>query len=262
MSYLTFESMVKLNRRFDAVLIPHLLNESFLSDFHSVLEPYTDLGGAYAWLLYARLTEAALLCAGHYADNCEFQAAGDLLVNPRCVRLYDTANPCNSKTKNRHVALSEQFKEKDVPVESFRRRFSAAMVLEVEAPALLPMLAERMGRADVFHERYLDSIALRMEKIAYSIAFLLAWPVDNVQQFEERLMSASDKTKRFIKANLCRLDPGDFHALGAELEAMEHDRFSMSVFLKHSSTKGFYRYSREADHDRTFPVDEQRQIFI
>ena len=25
------------------------------------------------WLLMARLAEAALLCAGNYADNCEYQ---------------------------------------------------------------------------------------------------------------------------------------------------------------------------------------------
>ena len=35
------------------------------------------------WLTYVRIREAALLCAGNYADNGEYQAAGDLLVNPQ-----------------------------------------------------------------------------------------------------------------------------------------------------------------------------------
>lgn len=262
MSYLTFESMVKLNRRFNAVLIPHLLNETFLSNFHSALVPCMDLGGAYAWLLYARLTEAALLCAGHYADNCEFQAAGDLLVNPRCIRLYDRANPCNPKTKNRHMALSKQFNEEEKSVASFRRRFGRTMVMDIEVPALLPMLAETLGRADLFHEWYFASVARRMEKIADTIAFLLAWPVDNVEQLEARLTSASDETTRFAEANLCRFDPGDFHALGEELETMQHNRLSMSVFLKQPDAKDFDRFSRDPVNAPSIPTNERTQVFI
>ncbi|MEJ2156171.1 MAG: hypothetical protein P8X96_12595 [Desulfobacteraceae bacterium] len=262
MSYLTFESMINLNRRFDAVLIPHLLDESFLSNFHSALVPYMDLGGAYAWLLYARLTEAALLCAGHYADNCEFQAAGDLLVNPRCIRLYDKANPCNPITKNRHMALSEQYKIEEKSVESFRRRFGRTMVMDIEVPALLPMLTETLGRADLFHERYLDSVARRMEKIAATIAFLLAWPVDNVEQLEARLRSASDETKGFAEANLCRFDPGDFHALGEELEAMQRKRHSMSVFLKQPDAMEVNRYFRDPVNAPSIPINERTQVFI
>lgn len=40
------------------------------------------------WLTLARITELAIYQAGVYADACEFAAAGDLLVNPRCITIH------------------------------------------------------------------------------------------------------------------------------------------------------------------------------
>lgn len=262
MSYLIFESLKKLNRAFSHRLIPHLINETFLSNLHAALEPYQELGGAYAWLLHARLTEAALLCAGHYADNCEFSAAGDLLVNPRCVRLYDKADPTRSKTKIRHMALSRQFKKSNELPEDFRRRFSDDMVLRIEAPALLPMLLETLRRAGVFRDRYLESVVRRMEKIADTIAFLMAWPVDTIQQLEQRLIAAPADSRRFMEANLCRFDRRDFNALGAELQAMEGNRFSTSAFLNNAYTESIYPISKESVNERTIPVDKRMPFFV
>ena len=262
MSYLIFESLTKLNRQFNDRLIPHLINETFLSNFHAALEPFQDLGGAYAWLLCARLTEAALLCAGHYADNCEFAAAGDLLVNPRCVRLYDKADPTRGKTKNRHLTLSQQFKKNNEPPEAFRRRFGDEMILRIETPALLPMLAETLRHAGVFRDQYLKSVERRMEKIADTIAFLTAWPVDTLQQLEQRLIAAPAESKSFIEKNLCRFDRKDFNALGAELQAIAGNRFCTSAFLNNADTESFYPISKESVNERTIPVDERMPFFV
>lgn len=254
--------MTKLNRTFSHKLIPHLINETFLSSLHAALEPRQEMGGAYVWLLYARLTEAALLCAGHYADNCEFTVACDLLANPRCVRLYDKADPIRGKTKIRHMALSRQFKKGNEPPEAFRRRFSDDMVLRIETPALLPMLAETLHRAGVFRDRYLQSVVRRMEKIADTIAFLMAWPVDNIQQLEQRLIAAPAESRSFIETNLCRFDRRDFNALGAELQAMEGNRFATSAFLNNTYTESIYPLCKESVNERTIPVDERMQIFV
>ena len=262
MSDLTLESMVKLNHRFDAVLVPHLINETFLSGFHQVLEPFQNLGGPCFWLLYARLTEAALLCAGYYADNCEFTAAGDLLVNPRRIRLHDKSDPCHPKTKIRHMALSQQFKPDSIKTETFRKQFSTDMTLAVETPPLLPILAETMQDAGVFREGYLASVTRRMEEIADTLTFLLAWGVDSVQELEQRRSAASDEMQNFIKANLCCFGRTAFNALGGELRAMEHNRFSASAYLKESWTKNMYPSCEEPEHDRTIPFDERPQAFL
>ena len=57
------------------------------------------------WLTIARIAELALKQAGDYADNCEFQAAGDVLVNPRRIDIYlnGWAEPI---VKHRHGALN------------------------------------------------------------------------------------------------------------------------------------------------------------
>ena len=59
-------------------------------------------------LTQARITELTLICAGNYADNFEFTAAGDLLVNPRSIRIHidGVREPANKK---RHLALTDQF---------------------------------------------------------------------------------------------------------------------------------------------------------
>ena len=64
------------------------LNEEFLEQKVSELEEVGPINGKFYWLTLARLNELTLLCAGNYADNFEFTAAGDLLVNPRCILVH------------------------------------------------------------------------------------------------------------------------------------------------------------------------------
>lgn len=71
--------------------VPSNLSENFIESKLCELEQMefhcSEIAEVY-WLIYARLFELALLCAGNYADHFEFAAAGDLLVNPRLIVIH------------------------------------------------------------------------------------------------------------------------------------------------------------------------------
>ncbi len=76
-------SIFTLNNQMDLANVPYGLNEDKILEVLSVLEYIGDETTPEYWLMVCRISEMALLCAGQYADGCEFSAAGDLLVNPR-----------------------------------------------------------------------------------------------------------------------------------------------------------------------------------
>ena len=70
------------------VAAPYVVNEGRIEDWLDELEMQNNEKNPVYWLLLVRLNELALLCAGNYADNCEFSAAGDLLLNPRKMMVH------------------------------------------------------------------------------------------------------------------------------------------------------------------------------
>jgi len=224
-------SLVKLNRRVRSARIPHLVNESFIAALHTELTCCHDPASSYFWLLYGRITEAALLCAGHYADNCEYSAAGDLLVNPRRIRVSGQDSSL-SELKNRHGSISKQFKPAGMSPEQFRKRFSCCMKVRIEQAALLPWMSSALEQSGVFLESYIHTLNQRMKKIADTMAFLSAWSLDNTLELHKRLASATSDSRRFIKRNLCGFKPAEFDALGIELDCMERNHPTISAFLK------------------------------
>ena len=103
----TLESITRINAELERAVSPHLMTEKTVESCWSQARQLKGDGPSY-WLLLVRLTEAALLCAGNYADNCEYEAAGDFLVNPREILVHRRGDG-RSTTKNRHGRLSEQF---------------------------------------------------------------------------------------------------------------------------------------------------------
>ena len=71
--------ILTLNEDLDNLALPHGVNEQTIEYFLKNLEAYDTIKDPAYWLALARLFELSLICAGHYADNCEFSAAGDLL---------------------------------------------------------------------------------------------------------------------------------------------------------------------------------------
>jgi len=218
---------------------------------------YQDPASAYFWLLYARITEAALLCTGHYVDNCEYSAAGDLLANPRRIHVHNKDSDV-SELKSRHRSISEQFKPRGVDQAVFRKNFSSRMTTDIEEPALLPLMAGTLTQSGVFCENYLHSIDQRMKKIADTIAFLFAWSPDNTLELHERLSLTTPESKKFILCNLCRFHPAVFDAMGKELYRIECNCQTTSAFLK----KGRHRIMQRAKKDEKYLEHQQIPAFL
>lgn len=169
----------RLNENLDHLGIPYDINRKTLEDFLAVLEYFGDSRYMEYWLITARITEAALLLAGHYADNCEFTAAGDLLVKPGSMP---------GPRRPRNVFEGEQI------------LYAAALT----PSAFLPGLHDRLIRSQCFQQHYLDSIWQRMQQVADTLGFLAAWQVSNAEDLYWRMARATPRRQAFIKSRLCR----------------------------------------------------------
>lgn len=166
-------------------------------------------------LTVARITELALYCAGNYADGCEFEAVGDLLVNPRRVDIHirGIKNPVK---KNRHGRISLQLAglmEKDDPIDWLKRNTRPS----IGKKPLLLALYEELNVSDLLASDYLESILQRMNHIANTVTFLSAWQVHNVIEFKRKFEISSASTRAFLVNNLCRFDLTVFHEIGQDI---------------------------------------------
>ncbi len=222
------EPFITIHRCLDQIIIPQGINEPFLEALLVCLQKTDPPHDAIYWLTLARLAEAAILCAGHYADNCEFQAVGDLLVNPRKIRVQ-VQGQGRSFIKKRHGRLTDQLAQ----------RFSGAHApanapidprdahCDVLAPALLPDLYRRLATSGFFTEEYLDHLQERLTAIADTIAFLSAWQVDANEELHRRLQLVGPAQKAFIQEHLCRFDAQWFWLLGQRVRMIKTPRPAM-----------------------------------
>lgn len=215
-----------LNGALDNLHVPDEVNEPAIEDFLRNLEDVdASLRPAY-WLMTARLFELSLICAGHYADNCEFSAAGDLLVNPRKVLIHRRGVP-HPLVKQRHGRLTEQLNIKDKRISRIKRE----VTVEVAKPAILPYLFDRMKRSRQIASWYLHDAQERMKKIADTIGFLSAWSLSKFEVLHHRMQKMSAKTRRFVVDHLCNFDTCYFDRLGREIPIIikspkEYNEFS------------------------------------
>ena len=103
------DPIVKLNNATDAHQVPWAIHESVIE---YILHQWRQLGKPHLpqyWLITVRLFEMAILCAGHYVDNCGITAADDLLFNPRKILIYQKGNP-RPCVKHRHGWLCDQLR--------------------------------------------------------------------------------------------------------------------------------------------------------
>ena len=248
----TRKALIRLNRKLGSAGVPHLITEAFIADIQAELITYQSPCNVYYWLLYARMFEAALLCAGNYADNCEYSAAGDLLVNPRCIHVHKIESG-TTQAKIRHGSISEQFRPNDVPVAKFRSVFSSTIKLHIAESALLPSMARTLKRSGIFYDSYLVSIDERMKRIADTIAFLSTWFLDSGFELHERLVSVDPESEQFIQSGLCRFSPSMFEALGEELNCIEKNRPFSSALLKSTWHQKLSPMRVETSHSQLIP---------
>jgi hypothetical protein len=207
----------RLNRNLDDLARPQAVNESALAGCLMELEGIGPAGrGPAFWLSAARLTELALWCAGAYADNFEFEAAGDLLVNPRRILIHDRLRQW-TVIKQRHARLSDQLSRDGIGGRGPGGWMPAPEDLETAEPPLLPYLEARLTRSGALRSWYLEHIRARMREIADAAAFLAAWSLSSIEDLHTRLRHASPARRAFIESHLCRFDLRLFDMLGREL---------------------------------------------
>jgi hypothetical protein len=223
-------SIERVNALLNRLELPRDANEPLIEDLLERVENSARESHLRYRLLTARILEAALLCAGHYVDHCEFTAAGDLLVNPRQILIH--IRGCRHPViKRRHGRISEQLAAY-CGTQPFPVWFRHNAILEISKPALVPCLLQRLEQFHCFCPAYLDSIHRRMDKAADTIGFLSAWGVTGWEDLHRRIQWAASRERDFITANLCSFDTRDFYGLGRDIDRMAQLGGARSTYLK------------------------------
>jgi len=205
-----------LNEALDNLHVPHDVNEQTIEKFlHDIKIGDTTLRPAY-WLMMTRLFELSLICAGHYADNCEFSAAGDLLVNPRKILIHRKGYP-HTLVKQRHGRLTDQLNQEKKCRELVLLQVKHEVRVEISKPAILPYLFERIEKSGHIASWYLHDAQERMKKIADTIGFLSAWSLSRFEVLHHRMQKMSSKTRRFVADHQCNFDTRYFVRIGREI---------------------------------------------
>jgi hypothetical protein len=225
-------SIFKLNQTLDSIRIPSMFNEQTIENFLQNLEEIERTDQPEYWMLMARIFELALFCAGHYADNCEFSAAGNLLVNPRKVLIHQKGCP-HSLVKQRHGRISEQLNEGGRCGKDLFLLLKHEVTIEIVKPAILPYLFEQMKHSKQIAIWYLHHAEQRMKKIADTIGFLSAWSVSRFEELHKRIHEAPPEMRRFVADHLCRFDTRYFERLGREIQRLIKNSGEPCDFLNH-----------------------------
>ncbi|MDY6791034.1 MAG: hypothetical protein SWH54_07185 [Thermodesulfobacteriota bacterium] len=227
-------SFRRLNNALDKVAVPYVVNESRIEEWLDELEMQNDEKNPAYWLLLVRLNELALLCAGNYADNCEFSAAGDLLLNPRKIKVhFNDTKP--SVIKKRHCSLSKQFGKEGQPREYVLQRLADKATIETKRPPLLPQLFRKMQYSGRVSLSYLDLANTRMKRIAETIGFLSSWQIFDATDLYRRISGATPEARGFVESNLCRFKNDLFFDVGNDVRRVASDPKYRSDFLAYFS---------------------------
>lgn len=225
-----YRDIAAMNTRLDKDVSPFHLTESLLEQRHQDLETLKPGSGAAYWLTYARLTELALYCCGTYADAGEFTAAGDLLINPRLVRVYIRGRE-DAVTKDRHLPLSAQFRDVADTTQGVIQWLKHNTIVRVEKEPLLCLFYQSLENSGCFRRTYLNSVDSRMKRIADTIAFLAAGNI-NLRPgpcSDGRPESISEKA--FLESKLCRFGLDHFRIMGDECRRVLVGETIVSHFL-------------------------------
>ena len=225
---------IAFNRDLDRA-VDALPDEAHLAGWLDALDALHIDDPRVYWLTVARIAELALKLTGDYADCGEFEAAGDLLVNPRVVDVYlrGRARPV---VKQRHAALSQQFARAigDANAVAWLCRETLA---HVRQPALLPHLSALLASSGVMTPAYLSDLNQRMAHAANTIAVLAAWQVQADTDLARRMQTASSADREMIEKSRCRFKLDDFHTMGADIAGIARgaDRSRFLVPLRMAS---------------------------
>jgi hypothetical protein len=223
--------VLNLNSEFDRISSVWLVNEGAIEGWLERLQAALSANDPCYWLLLARLTEMTLVCAGRYADGCEFAAAGDLLVNPREIRVHIAGDTPCAVVKLRHGALSGQLHTTPEPHLDFIRKMRQTAAVEIVKAPLLTFLTAMLESSGLFSLCYLDKVRGRMQQIADTIGFLCSWQVADVAELHRKIGAEALETGQFVQSHLCNFDLNLFAALGHDVQCLATDITAPSDFL-------------------------------
>ena len=167
-----------------------LLNEKYLEKLLSEFQGIPRFSPAVRGLTLTRLNELALICAGNYADSCEFSAVGDLMVNPPEVMVY-VRGKAHPVLKDRHEKLTTQFKDTAACGASLINWFIKNTIVEIRKKPILTRLHDMMKGSGVVSDFYIASADRRMKQIVDTMGVLSAWQVESAEGFYQKLKTAS-----------------------------------------------------------------------
>ncbi len=222
--------LIHLNSKIqrDAVSTP--LNESYLEALLNELQSMPRTPLAIYGLTLTRINELALICAGNYADSCEYAAAGDLMVNPAQVMVHLRGKP-HPVLKVRHEKLTTQFKDAGKDEPSLIQWFIKNTIVEIRKKPILTQLYKMLTDSDIISGHYIEFTDRRMKQIADTMGFLSAWKVASVEEFHQKLKTAGPSETAFIQKALCRFDRGLFDEMEKDIFGFLREDHYRSRFI-------------------------------
>jgi hypothetical protein len=206
------------------------LNESFLERKLDELQRIPNARPEIYWLTFARLAELTLYCAGNYADNGYFLGVGDLLFNPRLIKVHVKGH-ANPVVKKRHGALTEQFKHVANSGIGVVPWIIQNTLLETAKGPLLAEMVETLESSGFIAQWYLHSIKSRMILVADTASFLAVRSLWHDHEPEVWLAIMSESEREVVLERLCKFDKRIFEDLGKEILRLIADDSFESNYL-------------------------------
>ncbi|MCB2189912.1 MAG: hypothetical protein KQI62_00010 [Deltaproteobacteria bacterium] len=191
-------------------------DEESLTRLRHQLKQYSGPKGQAFWLTLARLGELALWWTGCLADAGEFQAVGDLLLNPPGKTLYIRNRPTPLRLA-RHVPISEQVRPLAPAGVNLVQWLKHQTVMVVEAEPLLPALLDDLSRWPHYAPEACRDFQLRLDRVAGVLCQITALNLPQGVSLAEHLARAPQEEAEAIKKHLCRFDLKRFDGLGLAL---------------------------------------------
>ena len=212
------QAALKINVSLDRAFALHRVNEPCLETALDELDAELEPQGPMFWLLLARIFEAGIVCVGHYVDHAEYCLAGDLMMNPREIRVHFSDGTC--MVKDRHSRLSDFFNDENLEKQAFMQRFQRQACLRTIKKPLLPLISEWLCSVSIFSSEYLESVQDRMEQVGRTMNFLWAWGLDGAEDVFRFQQTATRKQWRLVEQNRCHFTVELFHALGRQVDSL------------------------------------------
>lgn len=189
------------------------LNERYLELKMKEIDEHIPICSIVYERTRVRLHELLLVCAANYANNCEYAAMGDLMINPRLTVVHVTG--CHQPIiKERHTPLTEQFQSRAGRISDVRLWLKSKTALEIKKKPLIPHSYDILAEASSVPMAYLDSAQDRAVQIAEVGAFLCCQGFKDRLELEDWFHRAGTSDRELVKSRMIPLDWHLFKELG------------------------------------------------